>query len=118
MQAPFPRRTPFKQLDASNIIDTDLDQSHISVMESDCSSLNLSCFTSKSGSRLKKRVNIVVKFGEGKKAVFRMKRKSPFSKLFASFCKRFDITPKTCRFIFDGDALKEHETPFLLEFSD
>lgn len=59
-----------------------------------------------------------MKFGEGRKAVFRMKRKSPFSKLFSSFCKRFDFTEKMCRFIFDGDRLKETDTPYLLEFGD
>lgn len=62
-------------------------------------------------------VSIIVRSQEAE-VNFKAKRERPLMKLMSSFCRRQGKNPNSVRFIYDGQRLKDGNTPDELEMED
>ena len=63
-------------------------------------------------------MNIKVKAQDGTEIHFKIKRTTNLKKLMDAYCSRQGIQASQCRFIFDGERLKEDDTPEKLEMEN
>jgi small ubiquitin-related modifier len=51
--------------------------------------------------------------------MFKLKKNTPFKKIITKYCERYEITDrKSIKFIFDGDAIREDQTPEEIDMDD
>ena len=63
-------------------------------------------------------INIKVKAQDGTEIFFKIKRSTQLKKLMDAYCTRQGLSANQCRFIFDGERLKEDDTPDKLEMEN
>ncbi len=68
--------------------------------------------------KAKELLNLKVVGQDGQVVQFKIKATTPFRKLMHAFCDRQRIVQNTVRFIFDGDRIKDTDTPRDLDMED
>ncbi len=63
-------------------------------------------------------INIKVKAQDGTEIFFKIKRTTQLKKLMEAYCTRQGLSANQCRFIFDGERLKDDDTPDKLEMEN
>ena len=63
-------------------------------------------------------INIKVKAQDGTEIFFKIKRSTQLKKLMDAYCTRQGLSANQCRFIFDGERLKDDDTPEKLEMEN
>lgn len=63
-------------------------------------------------------MSIVVQESNGEKVTFKVKKDTPFSKVFQAFAAQKGVDLNSLRFTFDGDRLKDTSTPKMYEMED
>ena len=63
-------------------------------------------------------INIKVKAQDGTEIFFKIKRSTQLKKLMDAYCTRQGLSANQCRFIFDGERLKDDDTPDKLEMEN
>ena len=63
-------------------------------------------------------INIKVKAQDGTEIFFKIKRSTQLKKLMDAYCQRQGLASNQCRFIFDGERLKDDDTPDGLEMEN
>ena len=63
-------------------------------------------------------INIKVKAQDGTEIFFKIKRSTVLKKLMDAYCTRQGLNNNQCRFIFDGERLKDDDTPDKLEMEN
>jgi len=63
-------------------------------------------------------INVKVKAQDGTEIYFKIKRTTQLKKLMEAYCQRQGLTMNQCRFIFDGEKLKEDDSPEKLEMEN
>ena len=63
-------------------------------------------------------INIKVKAQDGSEIFFKIKRTTQLKKLMDAYCTRQGLAINQCRFIFDGERLKDDDTPDKLEMEN
>ncbi|CDW91189.1 ubiquitin-like protein smt3 [Stylonychia lemnae] len=63
-------------------------------------------------------INIKVKAQDGTEIFFKIKRTTQLKKLMDAYCTRQGLAVNQCRFIFDGERLKDDDTPDKLEMEN
>ena len=63
-------------------------------------------------------INIKVKAQDGTEIFFKIKRSTQLKKLMDAYCQRQGLSGNQCRFIFDGERLKDDDTPDKLEMEN
>ena len=63
-------------------------------------------------------INIKVKAQDGTEIFFKIKRSTQLKKLMDAYCTRQGLSINQCRFIFDGERLKDDDTPEKLEMEN
>ncbi|CDW73774.1 ubiquitin-like protein smt3 [Stylonychia lemnae] len=63
-------------------------------------------------------INIKVKSQDGTEIYFKIKRTTQLKKLMDAYCTRQGLSINQCRFIFDGERLKDDDTPDKLEMEN
>eukprot|EP00347_Sterkiella_histriomuscorum_P000970 403373831 len=63
-------------------------------------------------------INIKVKSQDGTEIFFKIKRTTQLKKLMDAYCNRQGLSINQCRFIFDGERLKDDDTPDKLEMEN
>ena len=63
-------------------------------------------------------INIKVKSQDGTEIFFKIKRTTQLKKLMDAYCTRQGLSQNQCRFIFDGERLKDDDTPDKLEMEN
>ena len=63
-------------------------------------------------------INIKVKAQDGTEIYFKIKRTTQLKKLMDAYCTRQGLSSTQCRFIFDGERLKDDDTPDKLEMEN
>ena len=63
-------------------------------------------------------INIKVKGQDGTEIYFKIKRTTQLKKLMDAYCSRQGIQANMCRFIFDGERIKDDDTPESLEMEN
>ncbi|XP_056315021.1 small ubiquitin like modifier 2a [Danio aesculapii] len=63
-------------------------------------------------------INLRVSSQDGSVVQFKIKRHTPLIKLMKAYCDRQGLTMKLIRFMFDGESIKETDTPAQLEMED
>ncbi len=63
-------------------------------------------------------INIKVKAQDGTEIFFKIKRSTQLKKLMDAYCTRQGLSGNQCRFIFDGERLKDDDTPDKLEMEN
>ncbi|CAI2383127.1 unnamed protein product [Moneuplotes crassus] len=64
------------------------------------------------------RINIKVKNQDGGEIFFKIRRGTMLKKLMDAYCQRQGLMVSTCRFIFDGERIKETDTPDSLSMEE
>ncbi|EGD76005.1 SMT3 protein [Salpingoeca rosetta] len=63
-------------------------------------------------------VNLKVNSQDGTTVQFKIKTTTQLKKLMDTFCQRQGLNKASVRFLFDGQAIKEKDTPALLEMEN
>ena len=63
-------------------------------------------------------LNINVKSQEGNVICFKLKKTTLLKKMIENYCNKNGLHPKSVRFIFEGERIKESDTPELLGMED
>ena len=63
-------------------------------------------------------ISVKVKDQNGSVIIFKMKRNTIFKKLMNAYCERFGFFRSSVRFVFDGEAVKDNDTPMKLRIDD
>lgn len=63
-------------------------------------------------------INLRVVAHDGGEVYFKIKQSTTLGKLMAAYCDRQSISPNAIRFLFDGQRLKDHQTPKDLNMED
>ena len=63
-------------------------------------------------------LNIRVKDQQGGEISFKVKKSSPFSKIFDAYAARYGLEPSLIRFFYDGVRLSKENTPKMFEMED
>ena len=63
-------------------------------------------------------INIKVKAQDGTEIFFKIKRTTQLKKLMDAYCTRQGLSINQCRFIFDGERLKDDDSPEKLEMEN
>ena len=63
-------------------------------------------------------INIKVKAQDGTEIYFKIKRTTQLKKLMDAYCQRQGLANNQCRFIFDGERIKDDDTPDGLEMEN
>ncbi|CAI2381917.1 unnamed protein product [Moneuplotes crassus] len=63
-------------------------------------------------------INIKVKNQDGAEIFFKIKKSTNLKKLMDAYCSRQGLMANTCRFIFDGERLRETDTPNSVEMEN
>ena len=63
-------------------------------------------------------LNIKVKAQDGTEIFFKIKKSTQFKKLMDAYCQRQGLSNNQCRFIFDGERIKEDDSPETLEMEN
>ena len=63
-------------------------------------------------------LNIKVKAQDGTEIFFKIKKSTQLKKLMDAYCQRQGLSNNQCRFIFDGERIKEDDTPDTLEMEN
>ena len=63
-------------------------------------------------------INIKVKSQDGTEIFFKIKRSTLLKKLMEAYCTRQGLQTTQCRFIFDGERVKDEDTPEKLEMEN
>ncbi|CAI2382692.1 unnamed protein product [Moneuplotes crassus] len=63
-------------------------------------------------------INIKVKNQEGTEIFFKIKKTTNLKKLMDAYCSRQGLMANSCRFIFDGERLRDTDTPNALEMEN
>jgi small ubiquitin-related modifier len=63
-------------------------------------------------------INIKVRDSSGEEMVFRVKRNTPMKKIFEAYAQRMGVRQETLKFSFDGERMKDEDTPKMLEMND
>ncbi|NXH24356.1 SUMO3 protein, partial [Myiagra hebetior] len=66
----------------------------------------------------KEHIDLKVAGQDGSVVQFRIKRHTPLSKLMKAYCCRQGFTMRQVMFLFDGQPIKEADTPAQLELED
>ena len=56
-------------------------------------------------------MNIKVKAQDGSEIFFKIKRSTQLKKLMDAYCQRQGLSSNQCRFIFDGERIKDDDSP-------
>ena len=70
------------------------------------------------GATKEQHINIKVKAQDGTEIFFKIKRSTQLKKLMDAYCQRQGLASNQCRFIFDGERLKDDDTPDGLEMEN
>ena len=63
-------------------------------------------------------INIKVKAQDGTEIYFKIKRTTQLKKLMDAYCQRQGLANNQCRFIFDGERIKDDDNPDSLEMEN
>eukprot|EP01120_Amphizonella_sp_Union-15-10_P015706 TRINITY_DN8124_c0_g2_i1.p1 TRINITY_DN8124_c0_g2~~TRINITY_DN8124_c0_g2_i1.p1 ORF type:complete len:103 (-),score=28.06 TRINITY_DN8124_c0_g2_i1:108-386(-) len=63
-------------------------------------------------------INLKVVAQDGTEVLFKIKNSTPLRKLMEAYCQRQAIEPNSIRFLFDGNRLREDQTPEELGMED
>ena len=63
-------------------------------------------------------INLKVVAQDGNEIFFKMKKKTPIGKLMNAWCQRQGVNLNAVRFLFDGERLRDTQTPEGLEMED
>jgi small ubiquitin-related modifier len=63
-------------------------------------------------------ITLKVKSQDGNELFFKIKRSTPLKKLMDAYCSRNGVNPNTVRFLFDGNRIKENDTPIELQLQN
>ena len=63
-------------------------------------------------------LNIKVKAQDGTEIFFKIKKSTQLKKLMDAYCQRQGFSNNQCRFIFDGERIKDDDTPTTLEMEN
>ena len=63
-------------------------------------------------------LNLKVIGQDGQVIQFKIKKSTPFRKLMHAYCDRQKLTQSTIRFVFDGNRIKETDTPKSFDMED
>ena len=63
-------------------------------------------------------ITIRVKDQTGDETMFKIKQSTKMSKVFTAYAQRISVDMKSLRFFFDGERIKDTDTPDLLELED
>lgn len=63
-------------------------------------------------------INLVVAAQDGTQVHFKVKRTTPFQKVFNAYATRQNLNSESLKFLFDGRRLKAHETPADYDMED
>ena len=63
-------------------------------------------------------INIKVKAQDGTEIYFKIKRSTQLKKLMDAYCQRQGLANNQCRFIFDGERIKDEDSPDSLEMEN
>jgi small ubiquitin-related modifier len=63
-------------------------------------------------------LNINVKSQEGNVICFKLKKTTLLKKMIESYCSKNGLHPKSVRFIFEGERIKDSDTPESLGMDD
>ena len=63
-------------------------------------------------------LNIKVKAQDGSEIFFKIKKSTQLKKLMEAYCQRQGLSNNQCRFIFDGERIKDDDTPQTLEMDN
>ena len=63
-------------------------------------------------------LNIKVKAQDGTEIFFKIKKSTQLKKLMDAYCQRQGFSANQCRFIFDGERIKDDDTPTNLEMEN
>lgn len=55
---------------------------------------------------------------DGSEILFRIKTKTPISRLMDAYCQRMAVSRNAIRFLFDGKRVNPEDTPVLLKMED
>jgi len=64
------------------------------------------------------KINLTVVTQDGNEIFFKMKQSCPLGKLMNAFCNRQGVSMQSVRFLFDGQRLREQQTPAELDMED
>ena len=70
------------------------------------------------GAGKEQHINIKVKAQDGTEIYFKIKRTTQLKKLMDAYCQRQGLANNQCRFIFDGERIKDDDTPESLEMEN
>jgi len=63
-------------------------------------------------------INLKVVAQDGNEMFFKLRRSTRMQKLMAAYCERQGVDRQTVRFLFDGERLRDTQTPEGLEMED
>lgn len=63
-------------------------------------------------------LNLKVIGQDGQVVQFKIKKTTPFRKLMHAYCDRMKLTQSAIRFMFDGNRLRETDTPKSMDMED
>merc|ERR1712137_1047291 len=63
-------------------------------------------------------INLKVVTQDGNEIFFKCKKTTPLQKLMNAFCNRQGVSMQSVRFLFDGQRLREQQTPSELDMED
>ena len=63
-------------------------------------------------------LSLKVKSQDGNEVYFKVKKTTTFSKVMNAYCKKVGADMSSVRFLFDGQRLREEQTPADLEMED
>ena len=70
------------------------------------------------GTKQDQHINIKVKAQDGTEIYFKIKRTTQLKKLMDAYCQRQGLANNQCRFIFDGERIKDDDNPNSLEMEN
>mmetsp|Transcript_39707 Transcript_39707/g.61977 ORF Transcript_39707/g.61977 Transcript_39707/m.61977 type:complete len:105 (+) Transcript_39707:57-371(+) len=70
------------------------------------------------GDKSSEHINLKVKGQDGNIVHFKIKRKTNLKKLMDAYCSRQSLQADQIRFLFDGQRLRENQTPEELDMDD
>ena len=74
--------------------------------------------TAPGGAPAAEQLNIKVKAQDGTEIFFKIKKSTQLKKLMDAYCQRQGLSNNQCRFIFDGERIKDDDTPDNLEMEN
>ena len=63
-------------------------------------------------------ITLKVKSQDGNELFFKIKKSTQLKKLMDAYCSRNGVNPSTVRFLFDGNRIKENDTPIELQLQN